>query len=196
MTVWNCSKPTKSPPRPIWDAIPETWHGEKLLQPARFLFWLDPDALYFACAHLGRATIHPEAEAGKFQAELWKYDVGEYFLAAPDGSYLEVNLAPNGGWWLCHFSETLKASEKKFPQAGVVTHAHGDNGFWQAQIAVPRRHIEAIFPAWDELSLNANFILQTPDQIFLSAATLKSDHPDFHLPKQFPKIALTDLPES
>lgn len=194
MTVWNCPIPIQNPPQVPWNSIAKSWHGKVLLKPARFLFWLDADALHFACAHDAPAKIHPLAEAGKFQGELWRYDVGEYFLAALDGSYLEVNLAPNGAWWLALFDKKRQLSDKHFSRDGVTTKAKMTPDSWQAQITIPLENLSEFFPDLTNLSLNAAFILQSPDQIFLTACPLESPEPDFHLPEQFPKIELKNLP--
>ena len=194
MTVWNCPFLAAKPPQRPWLSIAKTWHGEELRPSVRFLFWLDAKALHFSCARDAAAKIHPQAEMGKFLPELWRYDVGEFFLAAADGSYLEVNLAPNGAWWLAFFDQKRQISEKKFPLNGVATQAEIRQDSWKASIAIPRSDLAIFFPDLADLRLNAAFILQSPDQIFVSACPLESAAPDFHLPKQFPKIKLVNLP--
>ena len=151
-------------------------------------FGVDQTHFHFYARHQETALIHPNAREGDFQAELWKYDVAEFFLAAPDRSqYLEFNLAPNGAWWSCFFSAPRKTSRTK-PLAGVSTQAKVTLDDWQVHAAIPLTEIP--WPL-EECFLNATFILKSPDQQFLTLTDLGGDQPDFHRPAHFLAISLS-----
>ena len=83
-----------------------SWQGEAVLPPFFFSFLLQGEELVFRARREAPALVHPAAQAGRFCAELWRYDVVEFFIATPDASrYLEFNLCPNGAWWAAGFSE-------------------------------------------------------------------------------------------
>jgi len=98
------------------------WYGEKFDKPLTFGLAVDQDYLWFVGGHQQAASIHPSAKPGAFQAELWKYDVAEFFLLDPTtGRYLEFNLAANGAWWSTVFTAPrLRESEEDVPLKGVA----------------------------------------------------------------------------
>lgn len=173
--------------------IPVDWHGRPIQNPPSFLFWLDEDSLHFlARQEGGPGTPHPEGKPGEFRPELWKYDVAEFFLGTPDGrAYLEFNLSPEGAWWSCLFEERLvPGPTQPAPIPGVQAEGRRATSFWEAAARIPRAWLEKRFPTDGDLTLNATFILETPEQIFASAADLGEGQPDFHRPGQFPGVKL------
>ncbi|MGE9268717.1 MAG: hypothetical protein ACQKBY_11520 [Verrucomicrobiales bacterium] len=174
-----------------WQSITHDWYHKALDKPARFLFRLDAKFLHFTCHHAEKALPHPEARAGEFRAELWKYDVGEFFLADPrSGRYLEFNLSPNGAWWAALFDAPRRISAQECELGRVRASGEIGESSWLAQASIPRQALEKLFPDWSDLRLNATFILGSPEQIFVSAADLKAVKPDFHRPAHFPRLRL------
>lgn len=88
------------------------WFGYDVEPSAEFAFATDGEYLWFLASRSKEATVHPDARPGQFLPELWRYDLAEWFMAAGDGTnYWEFNLAPNGAWWACAFSDTRRANE-------------------------------------------------------------------------------------
>ena len=171
--------------------VDQDWDGNKVEPQVAFGFAVDQDYLWFVAAHQTPPALHPDAQPGAFQTELWKYDVAEFFLLDPEsGRYLEFNLAPNGAWWSAEFSAPrirTEIGEHPFPE--VATYAEiADDGSWMAAAALPISQLRERFHFGAESRLNACFIINSPEQQFLSAAKLNAPEPDFHLPDQFPKV--------
>ena len=203
MTNVNKAKETlifqsTTPPKPedfqsFQTVISADWFDQRASSPPSFLFWLDEDHFHFLARRDGSAgTPHPESQPGYFQAELWRYDVAEFFLRSANGSrYLEFNLSPNGGWWSCLFGDPLQPeSGQPSPVPGVRTRALQTPESWQAQASVPRRWIEERFPLDESPALNATFILDSPHQTFFTAGDLGGGEPNFHQPALFPMAKL------
>ena len=133
---------------------------------------------------------HPLSEASEYQPELWKYDVAEFFLGAANGScYLEMNLAPNGAWWSSIFTKPRQeAPEQPAPVPEVVTKAQQNKDSWQVMARLPLSWLKEHFDFGENSTLNATFILDSPHQIFLTAADLGDGDPNFHRPDRFPGI--------
>jgi hypothetical protein len=190
----NTIKITNRKQRPkfpsLWDLgdpIKLDWYGKLSTLAPQFLCSLDATHFHFLAGDRNRPTIHPEARPGKFQPELWKYDVAEFFLASSDGSsYLEFNLAPNGAWWSAFFEEPRLPLDRP-PLAGVETYGEQTDDGWQVRASIPLSEI-GFTP---ESLLNVTFILGTPEQRFFSTAPLSSAEPDFHRPTEFLPMSLS-----
>lgn len=120
--------------------IRNTWHGKKLPRKILALFWVTHSHFHFLTKNEnGPGLCHPSSHPSKFQAELWKYDLAEFFLkSAAQQSYLEFNLAPNGSWWSSSFSkarEPAPGEPSEIP--GVQTTAQQHKTFWQASASIP-----------------------------------------------------------
>lgn len=90
-------------------------------------FATDGQYLWFLAARNREATVHPDARPGQFQPELWRYDLAEWFLASGEGTnYWEFNLAPNGAWWACAFTDVRRANEDIPGPAGRGYRMHSD----------------------------------------------------------------------
>jgi hypothetical protein len=173
------------------------WHGESVEPPASFCLAMDAERLWFVAGHRRPAVLHPQARPGRFQAELWRHDVAEWFVAAPDGGrYLEFNLAPNGAWWTCEFiAPRVRAEDVDIAMPEVATFSElAPDGSWLAAMAVPLDLLRARVDFGDACGVNVAFILGSPDQRFLSAADLGPGAPDFHRPQAFPKLRRMPLP--
>lgn len=174
------------------------WFGNRLDPPAGFCLVTDPGHLWFIAHHRRAADLHPMARPGMFQAELWKHDVAELFLADPAGGrYFEFNLAPNGAWWSCEFTAPrVREEETEIAMPGVATYADlAADGAWVAAMALPLDLLRARLDFGPHTRANVTMILESPAQRFLSAADLGGGDPDFHLPQRFPTVAFAPLAE-
>ena len=167
------------------------WYGKVIEQPLAFSLAVDHDYLWFTACHQKSASIHPGARPGEFQAELWKYDVAEFFILNPaTGRYLEFNLAPNGAWWSAYFSAPrVRESEQDIELKGVATYADlAPDGSWMAAAALPLHLLKKELDFGDSSMMNATFIINSPNQQFFSAAKLSGTEPNFHQPADFKKV--------
>ena len=178
------------------EIIATTWAGQKIAHAVRYLFWVSDTHLHFlAGEENGPALSHPESSPSQFKADLWKYDVAEFFLRSADHSrYLEFNLAPNGAWWSSAFiSPRQTAPGEPTPIPGVTTSAQHDADSWQAMASIPLPWLQDHYGFGEKTTLNATFILNSPQQIFLTAGNLGGGEPDFHRPDHFPELRASRL---
>lgn len=176
-------------------SLDRDWFSESFGPPVRFAFGLDHDSFHFLASRDQCALCHPDSRPGAFQAELWKYDVAEFFLSAPSGDhYLEFNLAPNGGWWSCQFGEPLARlypDDRPIPE--VRTDAQCGPQGWAARASLPLAWLREHLDFGPTSHLNATFILDSPAQRFLTASPLGSGDPAFHRPEHFPTVEVVPL---
>lgn len=169
------------------------WDGEKMEKPVTFGMAVDSDYLWFVGGHQQPASMHPDARPGAFQADLWKYDVAEFFLLdSTTGKYLEFNLAANGAWWSAMFTAPrVRESEADVPFPDVATYADlAPDGSWITAAAIPLKHLRPMLNFGDTSKMNIAFIVNTPDQKFLTASKLNDagGEPDFHQPEKFKAV--------
>lgn len=177
---------------PYYSTLSHDWFGQSLAPSVHYLFWMDREHFHFFASRKSHAHIHPESRPGKFQAELWKYDVAEFFLRAPNSNrYLEFNLSPNGGWWSCLFEEPLVALEdENTPLPGVVASGESTSDGWSAHAQIPLSFLVERLDFGPDSKLNATFILNSPKQIFLTAGAPALGKPNFHRPDDFPGLRI------
>lgn len=171
--------------------VNKDWHGAPIEPAVTFGFAVDHQYLWFIASHARPALLHPDARPSAFHAELWKYDVAEFFLLDPtSGHYLEFNLAPNGAWWSAEFSAPRqRVSEQDVPLEGVTTFADlSPDGSWLTAAALPLNILRERYHFGKDTRMNATFIIESPHQRFLTAASLGEGEPDFHQPEKFPLI--------
>lgn len=175
--------------------ISADWQGNAFEPAAAWSLAIDPQYLWFVASHATPAKLHPAGRPGRFQAELWKYDVAELFLADPQsGRYLELNLAPNGAWWSCEFTgPRQRAEEIEIAVPEVATFAElAPNGGWLSAMAVPLDLLQARIDFGESTRANVAFILNSPQQRLLTATDLGGGEPDFHLPDRFASLTFID----
>jgi hypothetical protein len=178
--------------------VGKDWHGDVLDPAAGFSLAMDSRYLWFIAHHRKAAALHPQARPGKFQAELWRYDVAELFIADPvSGRYLEFNLAPNAAWWSCEFTAPrVRAVEDDIVMPDVATYSDmAADGSWIAAMAMPLDLLRARIDFGVASRANVTFILESPEQRFLTAGNLGEGEPDFHQPDRFPAITFAPLAE-
>ncbi len=170
--------------------------GTAVDPPAGFSLVTDPTHLWFVATHRKPAQLHPDARPGGFQAELWRHDVAELFLADPvSGRYLELNLSPNGAWWSCEFTAPrVRADEADIAMPDVATFSElAADGTWVAAMALPLDLLRARIDFGKKTRANVTMILESPAQRFLSAADMGPGEPDFHQPDRFTEVQMTPL---
>lgn len=195
MTVFECDGPL------AWGGLDlpmlgleKDWQGTPLQAPAAWSLAVDGRRLWFIAHHRRPALLHPTARPGDFQAELWKYDVAELFIADPaSGRYFEFNLAANGAWWSCEFTAPrIRAEEVDIAMPEVATFSDmAPDGAWVAAMAIPLDLLRARLDFGQASRANVTMILESPDQRYVTAADLGAGEPDFHRPERFPEIVYT-----
>ncbi len=196
MTVIRSAKPL------VWGEVDlplfglqKDWYGSEIAPQAAFCVAVDSRMLWFVASHGKAAKLHPAARPGRFTPELWKCDIAELFLTDPaSGRYFEFNLSPNGAWWSCEFTAPrVRAEEVEIAFPEVATFAElAPNGGWVAALAIPRDILEARLNFGPTTKLNVTFILNSPEQKFLSAVDLGGGEPDFHRPERFGPVQFAD----
>jgi hypothetical protein len=195
-----------SPTAMAWGALDvplfglaKDWHGAAVNPPAAFALVRDPARLWFVAHHRRPANIHPLARPGAFQAELWRHDVAELFIADPaSGRYFEFNLAPNGAWWSCEYlAPRVRAETEDIAMPDVATFADiAPDGAWLAAMAIPLDLLRARLNFGPQSRANVTFILGTPAATaYLSAADLGGGSPDFHRPAAYSPLEFRDMPD-
>ncbi|MBC8127564.1 MAG: hypothetical protein H8M99_10540 [Gloeobacteraceae cyanobacterium ES-bin-144] len=178
--------------------LQKDWYGTPLVPQPAFSLVLDAQHLWFIAHHRKAAIIHPKARPGIFQAELWKYDCAELFIADPvSGRYLEFNLAPNSAWWSCEFTAPLvRDDEVDIPMPDVLSFSEiAADGAWLAAMTMPLDLLEARLNFGSQSRINVSMILEYPHQRFISATDLGGEKPHFHQPDRFSQVRFTELPK-
>lgn len=174
------------------------WHGTAVTPPLGFSLAMDARRLWFIAHHRKPAELHPQARPGEFQAGLWQHDVAELFIADPvSGRYFEFNLAPNGAWWSCEFTAPRqRAEEMDIAMPEVATFADmAPDGAWVAAMAIPLDLLRARLDFGSASRANVAFMIESPEQRFITAADLGGGEPDFHQPSRFPQLRFAPLAE-
>jgi len=172
--------------------IRHDWNGSQLDVPVTFGLALDDTRLWFVAGCESPALVHPESAPGQYTPGLWRYDVAEFFLADPDtGRYLEFNLAAHGAWWSALFlaPRMPAAEEDKLP--GVKTYAknlHG--GGWIAAAAIPLEVLRERVGLGEDSRMNVTFIIDSPEQKYLSVNPPQGGEPDFHQPALWTQVEI------
>ena len=159
-----------------------------------FRFWLGrtDDAIWLAARAEKEAQSHPTVAAGAWHFGLWYFDCAELFLVcSATGRYLEVNLAPNGAYWVGVFDGPRKFAEGVAPETWAVTRTGVVQAeAWSASIALPWASVvEALGGEPDRGNVTA--VLDgcpdegVPMQNLRSEAPIDLDAPDFHVPDRF-----------
>jgi len=129
------------------------------------------------------------AKSGEYFEGLWEYDVAELFIAADKSEhYLEINLAPNGAWWMMAFSAPRqRMTNFHIDQQDIKTESSRHADHWTSSICIPHGLLQNILRT-DTMRFNVTYILGEPEQ-YLSYCNLQSATPDFHLPAQFKNLS-------
>lgn len=175
--------------------LEKDWYGTTLDVPAAFGVAIDHGSFWFVATRRKPADIALRSRPGEFTPELWQHDVAEFFLSHPDsGRYLEFNLAPNGAWWSAEFSAArIRADADDTPLPGVKTFSDlAPDGTWVAAASIPLEVLKARFDFGPETRMNVTFIVDSPDQKFLTASPATDGPPDFHQPDVFQQVRIQD----
>lgn len=173
--------------------IQQNWQGQTLHTPAGFSLAMDQENLWFVATRNTPPVIHPNAYAGKFTANLWQYDVAELFIYDPEsGRYLEFNLAPNAAWWCAEFTAPRKRAYKEdIEMIGVRSYFdQSPDGSWMAAASIPLDILKARVNLCEKSHMNVTFIVDSPNQQFLTANPALPGKPNFHLTELFKPIQI------
>lgn len=175
--------------------LQKDWYGNELDVPAGFGMAMDHGSFWFVASRRKPASLHPKARPNQFTPELWKYDTAEFFLSHPaSGRYLEFNLAANGAWWSAEFiAPRVCAHQQPLPVPGVKTYAElSPDGSWLSAASIPLDVLQARFGFGPKSRMNVTFIVDSPEQKFLSAAPSDGGEPDFHRPDLFQPVQIQE----
>lgn len=155
----------------------------------------------FRAAHPFDAS--PDTHCGIFTANLWQHDCSEFFLCnRTTGRYVEFNLNPHGAWWSASFNAPREhRCDEPFKDVHCSAASITDNptnsrvATWSAAISIPLMALEAALETTiNNLTANVTAILSTPNQIFLTAAPLGGEEPDFHQPIDWLPLRIAGRP--
>lgn len=175
--------------------LEKDWYGEALETPAAFGLAIDHGSLWFVATRRAPSMLHPQARPGQFTPELWKYDCAEFFLSHPEtGRYLEFNLAANGAWWSAEFTAPrVRAQQEDLPVPGVKTYGElSADGSWLAAASIPLDVLKARFDFGPQTRMNVTFIVDSPEQKFLTATPAFEGEADFHRPELLQQVQILD----
>lgn len=165
--------------------LAENWQGERVHPPFHFCFEQRSGELVFEAWRDAAAEVHPQARLGVYQAELWRYDVVEFFLATQDASrYLEFNLSPNGAWWAAGFS----APRVPLPgfdaqKLAPAIRAEMKPERWRCSAAIPLRALAHYGWHLCESRLAACAVVCRDGQYsYFTSCGVRMGKPDFHRP--------------
>ena len=178
--------------------ISSDWYRSPLTPPLAYSLVSDSQHLWFIATRPAPATVLAGAKPHIFTPELWKSDVAELFIAAPDRrSYLELNLAPNAAWWAAKFSSPRvpSPSQPAFLPHIQTFHTTTPDGSWTAAMSIPLAFLIAEISFEVGSPANITGILNSPFQTFHTVAKLPGAAPDFHQPAHFPHTIPVKLPE-
>lgn len=160
------------------------WFGYDVEPSAEFTFATDGEFLWFLASRSKAATIHPEARPGQFQPELWRYDLAEWVHGrGRRHQLLGIQPCSQRRMVACAFSDTRRANEDIPAPLAVDTKCILTDEGWCAMARIPLNELRGVDIR--DCKLAATFILDTPDQIFLTTADDLSGNPDFHRPDCF-----------
>ena len=161
------------------------WHGAAVQPPFYFRFHTAGGRLVFEAWRDAAAQLHPKAQEGCFQENLWKYDVVEFFVATPDARrYLEFNLSPNGAWWAAAFTEP-RVPLHGFCGSDLAAAAHGhiSGQGWRCRAEINLNTLEARGWLLPTCRLAVCAVLSREGQYtYLTTCEQRDGKPDFHHP--------------
>lgn len=171
----------------LTQTLASDWFGTPLAPFVQFSLKFNETELKFSALRQAPALVKPDCKDGEFCPELWRFDVAELFLRdARAKSYLEVNLAPKGAWWMCWFDDIRQPRETQPSFSGVQAAGNQQSEAWKTSLSIPLE----LLPPLEFLTYNVTFILNSPAQTFHSLAPLPGQEPDFHQPNHF--LSLTE----
>lgn len=176
---------------PLWSSSDRDWYGSEFDIAPGYSLVTDRSHLWFSVFRNKHAVLAADAQPHRFVEGLWLGDVAELFIKdAHQDRYLEFNLAANGAWWSAVFLRPrVRISTENTPIPGVRTYSRiSPDGGWCAAAALPLRFLESEFGFGPRSKLNVTFILDSPEQRFISISKLPGEKPDFHQPNHFQSI--------
>lgn len=168
--------------------IKQDWFGEPCSENHFSIYTSGNDLCFDAYVMASPPTRFP-AKSGEYFEGLWEFDVAELFIAADHSDrYVEINLAPNGAWWLMAFSAPRqRIADFRIDQETIKTQSTLALDNWQSAVCIPHGLLQNILQT-DTMRFNVTFILGKPAQ-YLSYCNLHTAQPDFHLPARFKSLS-------
>lgn len=166
-------------------SLPLDWFGTILQAPPFFILARDPQTLWFIAGAASIPQYNRLLPCGTFEKDLWKLDVAELFLSLDDkGHYQEFNLSPGGAWWSASF-ERPREPEAKQTRPEVSCYCSFTERSWTAALRI---NLSSLPKDLAHCRANVCFILESPQQRFVSFCKIDSAKPDFHRPDCFEEM--------
>ena len=162
----------------MMQSLDRQWNGQPSETSVQYLLSVEQNRLEFRAVFPSGSRCHPEAVAGEFTPELWRWDVAEYFIAGR--AYLEVNLAPNGAWWIQGFSE-VREIDPQFDISQLDIQAYPE----ELRISIGLDGLERYLGSRSQWRGNVTAIINSPEYQYLSMIRLSGNQADFHQPSVF-----------
>ncbi len=167
------------------------WYGATVAGDPRWALAIEGVDLVLRGAAMVKPTRVPMDAPGRFVEGLWDGDLVEVFLLNPaTGYYLELNLAPRGGWWACgHTAPRVRVPQGAQLLDGGRTRMVASDDRWDSILRVPLASLPAEL-AFDPAVTRGNvtMCLGNPQQ-YLTVADLGGGNPDFHRPEHWLPMA-------
>lgn len=168
--------------RKIQQKLSFDWFGHSIQHPLGWRLTETNIGFRFDAQRDAVGSSHPRSQPGVFREELWRSEVAEIFFSdLRRERYLEINLAPNGAWWLCAFDGVRQRNKVQPDVSGVCSRQLTGGDSWSAEIFLPRQ----VFRGFEPHFFNVTAILDCEPQRFLSTCHLPGVEPDFHQPAAF-----------
>lgn len=160
------------------------WFGESCPE---VTFSLDQDIDIHFSANIPKSNCdQSNAIVGQYTEGLWEYDVAELFIYNPQTEhYVEINIAPNGAWWLMSFDSPRQRSLTAcIDESALSPEINNSELSWYCYVVIPSQLIHSLIGKGD-YRYNICFILGDKPRYYLSSNKLNSIQPDFHRPQDF-----------
>ena len=140
-------------------------------------------------ATLPPTLTQPIGIAGQYTEGLWEHDVAELFINNPNtGKYIEINIAPNGAWWLMLFTAPRQRDPHFVTDTFTLTpKVQQSKQGGQISLTIPHKLLHSLLGSTN-YHYNVCFILGESPRQYMSLNQLNSKQPDFHRPDEFATI--------
>lgn len=191
-----------------------TWDAKPSNISQKYILAIDPENIYLIGFWPKDADFDANLKSGSFGQGLWQRDVLELFIKDDKSeAYQEFNLSPGGAWWTAVFSaprvesktdsafgsllsesavsyqlsESDSGLRKQIAESGLQSSELCDTADICSAILEIKRSKLRVKAAFNEgTRINVTACLTTGvERIYLSAAKLRGEKPDFHQPGCF-----------
>lgn len=156
------------------------WENNKIPFQIEFFIAKSNLNLFFGARINSNDIFKFDYKLNDFREGLWQRDVIELFLSKKGKeNYIEVNLDPNGAFWIKEFSKYRQESSFQFELSGIKTTAEIRNDYWQTAISLSLRDLP-ISITNDDVELNICGIIGKNQRYYLAYNNTPDEKPDFH----------------